>query len=156
MDQKGKAGSIAVIIALVVVFLIAGASFLASAYLLYSSNSLGNEIKDLKKQLEEKSKPPLFRVASFDLSHDSGEYTESYSGKGTITCDTDKPYMVLVKITLKSGGSADEKKVQQYYVTVTDGKGEFTTYDWADKGKLDKPEYETEILAFVEATMIDE
>lgn len=97
---------------------------------------------------------PKFEVTDFSMTSDITEYTysansETYKGKGLITTSKKSDtYLVAIKVILKSGGGKDSKSYCTM-VMVNNGKGEFTTYDSADEGKISKPEYEFEILGYV-------
>ena len=106
------------------------------------------------KETKAAADAPVFKVASFDLQFDDGSYTDSYEGEGVLTCSDKSPYLALLKETLKSGGSASKKKINYYFIAVTDGAGEFTTYDWGDSGVLQRPDYEFEVIGYVKADVM--
>lgn len=98
---------------------------------------------------------PKFEVVNFSMESETTEYTYtansiSYTGTGLITTqEKNGVYLVALKRILKSGGEEDSEK--EYYTTVmvSNGKGEFSTFDMGDEGKIIKPEYEFEILGYI-------
>lgn len=97
---------------------------------------------------------PRFEITDFSMTSDVTEYTyttnsETYKGKGLITTSKKSDtYLVAIKVILKSGGGKNSNSYSTM-VMVNNGKGEFTTYDSDDEGKIRKPEYEFEILGYV-------
>ena len=72
-----------------------------------------------------------------------------------MTCQSDGSYQVLLRIKLLSGGSPDKEREYTSTITVVEGKGTFSTYDWADLDKLEKPEYKTEIIGYVPLNSVE-
>lgn len=97
---------------------------------------------------------PKFEIANFSITSDTTDYTYTnnstvYNGKGLIiTQKKSGTYLVALKVNLKSGGTEDSESYCTM-VMVNEGKGEFTTYDYGEEGKITKPEYEFEILGYV-------
>lgn len=95
---------------------------------------------------------PKFEITDFKISSDTTEYTSitnstSYKGNGILTTSDKKGvYIVALRRTLKSGGSEDSNKEDVNMVLVSNGKGEFSTFDYGDVGKIQKPDYEFEII----------
>ena len=95
---------------------------------------------------------PNFEVTDFKISSETTDYTSianstTYKGEGILTTSDKKGvYMVALKQILKSGGSEDSKKENVNIVLVSNGKGEFSTYDYGNVGKIEKPNYEFEII----------
>lgn len=95
---------------------------------------------------------PNFEITDFKISSDTTDYTSianstTYKGNGILTTSDKKGvYIVALKQTLKSGGSEDSKKESVDMVLVSNGKGEFSTYDYGDVGKIEKPDYKFEII----------
>lgn len=95
---------------------------------------------------------PNFEVTDFKISSETTDYTSianstTYRGEGILTTSDKKGvYMVALKQILKSGGSEDSKKENVNIVLVSNGKGEFSTYDHGNVGKIEKPSYEFEII----------
>lgn len=95
---------------------------------------------------------PKFEITDFKISSDTTEYTSianstTYKGNGILTTSDKKGvYIVVLKQTLKSGGSEDSKKEDVDIVLVSNGKGEFSTYDYGDEKKIEKPNYEFEVI----------
>lgn len=98
---------------------------------------------------------PKFEITDFSITSDTTEYTTianstRYTGKGLITTQEKKGvYLVALKITLKSGGGEDSQKEEYTTIMISNGKGEFRTYEYGDEGKITKPEYEFEILGYI-------
>ena len=103
-----------------------------------------------------------FEVRNFELKYEKNEYgagimSETFTGKGNIIATGDqnevkKPYLVLLKITRVSGGSAtDTNKEWKYHVLVYEGLGEFNTYDSnTDKTKkFERPEYKIVVIGYL-------
>lgn len=102
---------------------------------------------------------PEFVVSKFDISKDVNVYeyiddTVTYDGNGLITEKTGNKgsYLVIVKQTLKSGGSGDKGSVEYLLIPVIDGFGEFTTWDYGDVGVIDEPEYQFDIIGNIQVT----
>lgn len=101
-------------------------------------------------------KKPNFEVTDFSMTSKTTEYTTmansiTYTGKGLITTQEKKgTYLVALKIILKSGGEENSKKEDYTTVMINNGKGEFGTFDYGDEGKITKPEYEFQILGYIE------
>lgn len=95
---------------------------------------------------------PNFEITDFKISSETTNYTSinnttTYKGNGILTTSDKKGvYMVALKQTLKNGGSEDSEKESVGMVLVNNGKGEFTTYDYGDVGKIEKPDYEFEVV----------
>lgn len=98
---------------------------------------------------------PKFEITDFSITSETSEYTyiedtTTYNGKGIITTrDKKGTYLVAMKVVLKSGGTDNSEK--EYYTTimVSNGKGQFSTYESGNKDKIKKPDYDFEILGYV-------
>jgi hypothetical protein len=66
---------------------------------------------------------------------------------GTVTCDSNSPYLVMLKMTGSNGSSFKE---QYCCVYVVNGSGTFSTFD-IGVFNLDKPNNTFEILGFMAA-----
>ena len=95
---------------------------------------------------------PKFEITDFKISSDTTNYTSianstTYRGNGILTTSNKKGvYIVALKQTLKSGGSENSEKETTKLIIVSNGKGEFSTYDYGDVGKIEKPSYEFEVI----------
>lgn len=98
---------------------------------------------------------PKFEITNFTMSSETTEYTSidnttRYTGNGLITTQEKKgTYIVALKKSLKSGGDENSEKETLTTVMVSNGKGEFGTYDYGEVDKITKPEYEFEILGYI-------
>lgn len=99
----------------------------------------------------------VFEITDYSQNVNNTTYTTiknnvTYTGSGIITTNNKKDsYIVILKETLKSGGSNDKEKYKPTYNTiiVSNGKGNFYTYDSGDEGEITKPNYDFEILGYV-------
>lgn len=97
---------------------------------------------------------PKFEIVNFSITSETTEYTYvdnsiEYNGKGLITTQEKKgTYLVAIKVILKSGGN-ENSETYCTKVLVNEGKGEFSTYDYGEEGKITKPEYDFEILGYI-------
>ena len=95
---------------------------------------------------------PNFEITDFKISSNTTNYTSitnstTYEGTGILTTSNKKGvYLVALKQVLKSGGSEDSEGETVKLVIVSNGKGEFSTYDYGDVGKIEKPNYEFEVI----------
>ncbi len=95
---------------------------------------------------------PNFEVTDFKISSETTDYssitnTTRYEGNGILTTSNKKGvYIVALKKTLTSGGSEESRQEDINMVLVSNGKGEFSTYDYGDVGKIEKPSYTFEII----------
>ena len=95
---------------------------------------------------------PKFEITDFKISSDTTNYTSitnstTYKGSGILTTPEKKGvYIVALKRILKSGGSENSEEENVEIVLVSNGKGEFSTYDYGDVGKIEKPNYEFEVI----------
>lgn len=98
---------------------------------------------------------PKFEISDFSIDKDTTSYTTienttTYTGKGIVTTqDKNNIYLVVIKQELKSGGSDTTKKVEYNTVLVSNGKGEFITYDYGTAKEVKKPDYEFEIIGYI-------
>lgn len=94
---------------------------------------------------------PKFEVTDYSITTDTTDYTSiqnttSFDGRGIITTNDKKGiYLVALKEKLISGGM-DTKSEYVTLVVVSNGKGEFSTYDYGNVGEITKPQYEFEIV----------
>jgi len=95
---------------------------------------------------------PNFEITNFKISSNTTNYTSitnstTYQGTGILTTSNKKGvYLVALKQVLKNGGSEDSEGETVKLVIVSNGKGEFSTYDYGDVGKIEKPNYEFEVI----------
>ena len=100
-------------------------------------------------------KQPKFEVKDFSMNAETTEYTTianytKYEGKGNITASNPKgTYLVALRVKLKAGGNEETRNEYITTVMVYDGKGEFSTYDSGEVGKITEPKYEFEIIGSV-------
>ena len=104
----------------------------------------------IQSSLEIQPAAPVFSVASFKLEYKKDDYGETYSGNVIITCDQADPCVVILKTTLISGGSAYTDAVSYSLLIVQNGVGKYSTYDWGELGKLEKPQYEFEVVGYIQ------
>ncbi len=93
-----------------------------------------------------------FSVEDFDQEKIEYEYLEetAYTGEGRIyTDDDDNMYLVVLKLTITSGGGSYSEDTSYQLVQVVDGEGEFTTYDYGDTGDYSEPKYKFDIVGYV-------
>ena len=103
------------------------------------------------------NKKTKFEITDFSISKDTTEYTYSdnyvtYEGKGIVTTKDKKGvYIVVLEEKLVAGGNeeAEGEEENTNLVLVTNGKGEFGTYDYGNEGEIKKPTYKFEILGYV-------
>lgn len=95
-----------------------------------------------------------FEVEDFSISEETTDYDftdnyTTYNGEGTITTKDEKGvYLVVVKKELTSGGSKDMEKEETFTCIVSNGEGEFTTYDISMEENPKKPKYKFEIIGY--------
>lgn len=106
-------------------------------------------LKDAAKDVN-----PGFYVSNLNLTFsDTDTNYDYYYGNATVTCgDNSAGYVVIIKQTWISGGTANRDTVQYFLIPVAGGTGKFYTTDWNDKGKLVKPSYNYEVVGFVKTT----
>lgn len=109
--------------------------------------------------LKDKSKDtdvPGFNISNLNLSFDDADSKFDYFyGEATVTCDDAAGgYVVIVKQTHISGGMQNREQYQYFLMAIGDGSGKFYTTDWAEKGKLERPEYTYEIIGVIKTTGI--
>jgi hypothetical protein len=93
-----------------------------------------------------------FSVENFEQKKIEYEYLEetAYSGEGNVyTDDHENTYLVVLKLTITSGGGADSNKTSYQMVQVVNGKGEFSTYDYGDNSNYSEPKYKFDIVGYV-------
>lgn len=101
------------------------------------------------------AKQPKFEIGNFSLKSETTNYTSitnstTYEGTAEIISSNKKEtYLVAVKVKRKAGGNEEAKKEYITMTMVSDGKGELSTYDSGEVGKIEKPEYEFEIVGSV-------
>lgn len=101
------------------------------------------------------SKKTKFEIKDFSISKEVVEYeyiddTVYYEGEGTIiTKDKKGTYIVVVRRKLISGGKKGAKTENVSTVIVTEGKGQFATFDSGSEGEIEKPKYEFEVLGYI-------
>lgn len=97
-----------------------------------------------------------FKITNFQIDKEVNEYeyidnTVSYTGEGIIsTTSIDKNYMVIISITLESGGDENSIEQEHLVIPVVDGIGKVVTYDYGNEGTIEKPSYKFEILGYTE------
>lgn len=91
-----------------------------------------------------------FTVSDFSYSRDKDTYYTSYSGEAKIYCkDTTQPYLLVVLITLISGGNTEDiGKPSEGIVIINNGVGTISTYDYGENGEITQPTYEIEVIGF--------
>lgn len=95
---------------------------------------------------------PEFEIASYKIQSETTNYTYTtnsirYEGEGILTTSNKTGvYIVALKKKLVSGGSEESEKESVSIVIVSNGKGEFSTYDYGDVGKIERPNYEFEVI----------
>lgn len=93
-----------------------------------------------------------FSVEDFDQEKIEYEYLEetAYSGEGNIySNDDENMYLVVLKLTITSGGGSNSDDTSYQLIQVVDGEGEFSTYDYGDTGDYSEPKYKFDIVGFV-------
>ena len=161
-DNQGNAKSTKwrTVIQIVVASVFAGALTLLSLYVIHLESKLTSMqssldfaaewVDSIQSTLDIQSPDPVFSIASFKLDYKKDDYGETYSGSVIITCDQTAPCIVILKTTLVSGGSAYTEAVSYSLLIVQNGVGKFTTYDWGKVGKLEKPEYQFEVVGYIQ------
>lgn len=96
----------------------------------------------------------VFEVGEFSVEKTESDFTYStwiyYEGDGVVTTeDVENNYLVVMKITLLSGGSDTAPEEQFYLVEVIDGEGDFTTYDSGYENYISKPHYDFTIVGYI-------
>lgn len=95
---------------------------------------------------------PKFEITDYKITSETTEYTSmtnsiTYDGNGILTTNDKKGvYIVALKQTLISGGSEESEEQKVGIVLVSNGKGEFSTWDYGDVGKIEKPNYKFEVI----------
>ncbi len=97
---------------------------------------------------------PGFTISNFSIEKTESDFTYStwiyYTGSGTITTEDDEQdYLVVMRVTLISGGSGTARDIGYYTIVVSDGVGEFTTYDSGYENYISRPNYDFEIVGYV-------
>lgn len=98
---------------------------------------------------------PKFEITDFSITKETEEYeyidnSVYYDGEGLITTKDKKSiYVVALKVKRISGGMIDSEEEYTTTVIVTNGKGNFGTYDYGSESEIKKPKYEFEILGYV-------
>jgi hypothetical protein len=97
---------------------------------------------------------PGFIISDFSIEKTESDFSYStwiyYTGSGTITTeDEEHDYLVIMRVTLISGGSGTNREESYYTVTVVDGVGEFSTYDSGYENYITRPNYDFEIVGYV-------
>lgn len=93
-----------------------------------------------------------FEITDYKIVSETTDYTSitnstTYKGTGILTTSNKKGvYLVALKKILISGGTEDTKQESVDIVLVYNGKGEFSTFDYGDVGKIEKPNYKFEII----------
>jgi len=145
MDENKSSKSVITIISLfVAVLALIGSSFAITFSLLSNNQNTSSE--------------PIFNISKMKIDKEVSRYdseyvtdTVSYKGEATITTnEINRSYIVLVKITLVSGGSPESEKEEIRTTTVVDGFGEIGTYDYDDIGEIVEPAYEFTIIGYTE------
>lgn len=103
--------------------------------------------------------PPEFAITNVSYEQEITEYeyiedTISYRGSGLIIEKTGKDcdYLLLFSRTLVSGGSGDIGDSDYFTIPMIDGFADFATYDYGDVGTITAPQYEFEVLGYIELT----
>ena len=89
-----------------------------------------------------------FSLSGITYTSDKGTYYTSYTGEARIYCkNTVDDYIIVVAITLTSGGNSDRIGNTAYEaITVHDGVGKVSTYDYGEE--ITQPNYQIEVLGF--------
>ena len=102
---------------------------------------------------------PQFQVSNFTMDSEITEYDYiddyiTYEGQGFIneTTNNGNNYLVVLKQTLVSGGVGYAEPVVYKFISVIDGSGEFSTYDYGTIFEVDEPSYDFEIIGYVTIT----
>ncbi len=94
---------------------------------------------------------PVFEIDDFELEHETGEYSETYTGKGEVITDADGLYYVYI-MSEREGGATEYDSEEIISVFVEDGEGEFGTYDSSygvkEGDEFVKPDYDFEIIGY--------
>lgn len=117
-----------------------------------SMESTAEWVESIQSSVDINPPAPVFSIASFKLEYKKDDYGEAYSGNVIITCDRPDPCIVILRTTLLSGGSAYTEAVSYSMLIIQNGVGKYSTYDWAETGKLTKPEYQFEVIGYVQMT----
>ena len=91
-----------------------------------------------------------FTISDITYSRDANTYYTSYEGEARIYCkDTSQPYLLVVSLTLVSGGRAEDVgKTYTNLVIINNGVGTITTYDSGESDEITQPQYKIEVLGF--------
>ena len=91
-----------------------------------------------------------FTISDITYSRDASTYYTSYEGEARIYCkDTSQPYLLVVSLTLISGGRAENiGKAYTDLVIINNGVGTITTYDSGESDEITQPQYKVEVLGF--------
>ena len=91
-----------------------------------------------------------FTVSGITYNQDIDTYYTSYDGEARIYCkDTSQPYLLVVSLTLVSGGKAEDiGRTETGLVIINNGVGTITTYDYGENGEITQPQYEIKVLGF--------
>lgn len=122
-------------------------SFIVLAGTLFILNNLNSEKDNDNIKLSD------FKISNFNLDTEKTNYNSdyiddsiTYEGTGRVTCkDTKHNYFVLFKVEDEAN-----KKTYNTFVDVIEGVGEITTYDSTNLEEIKKPDYEFEILGFLQ------
>ena len=93
-----------------------------------------------------------FSVDDYEQKKIEYEYLEetAYSGEGYVySDDQDNMYLVVLKLTITSGGGSFSEDTSYQMVQVVDGEGEFTTYDYGENGDYSEPKYKFDVAGYV-------
>jgi hypothetical protein len=117
--------------------------------------SLFQRINRIEQQVV--AMPPEFAITNFSYEEeiDEYEYIEdviTYIGSGVIIekSGNDSNYLILFSRTLVGGGSGDIGDSDIFVIPVIDGYADFSTYDYGDVGTVAVPQYEFDILGYLE------
>ncbi len=99
---------------------------------------------------------PQFSISDLIMDSEITEYDYiddyvTYEGEGSITETTGSSadYLVVLKQTLVSGGVSYAEPVTYMIISVVDGSGDFSTYDYGSVFEVDQPTYDFEIIGFI-------
>jgi len=102
---------------------------------------------------------PQFAISDLIMDSEITEYDYiddyvTYEGEGSITETTGSSadYLVVLKETLVSGGVSYAEPVTYMIISVVDGSGDFSTYDYGTVFEVDEPTYNFEIIGFITIT----
>ena len=99
---------------------------------------------------------PQFAISDLIMASEISEYDYiddyiTYEGEGSITETTGSSadYLVVLKQTLVSGGVSYAEPVTYKIISVIDGSGDFSTYDYGSVFEVDEPTYDFEIIGYI-------